>query len=78
MIMSATNQTGEEMQNSETTVQQGNYQRPVGVEPQFDDITAVADQVSRTFKRYAQERPDVVALWCLGIGFVLGWKMKPW
>lgn len=27
---------------------------------------------------YARERPDVVALWCLGIGFVLGWKLKPW
>lgn len=29
-------------------------------------------------KEYAQERPDVAALWCLGIGFVLGWKLKPW
>jgi hypothetical protein len=29
-------------------------------------------------KDYARERPEVVALWCLGIGFVLGWKLKPW
>ncbi len=29
-------------------------------------------------KSYARERPDVAALWCLGIGFVLGWKLKPW
>lgn len=27
---------------------------------------------------YAREKPEVVALWCLGIGFVLGWKLKPW
>jgi hypothetical protein len=27
---------------------------------------------------YAREKPDVAALWCLGIGFVLGWKLKPW
>jgi hypothetical protein len=27
---------------------------------------------------YARERPDVVAIWCFGIGFVLGWKLKPW
>ena len=27
---------------------------------------------------YARERPDVAALWCFGIGFVLGWKLKPW
>lgn len=30
------------------------------------------------FREYAHEKPEVVALWCLGIGFVLGWKLKPW
>jgi hypothetical protein len=30
------------------------------------------------FREYARERPEVVALWCLGVGFVLGWKLKPW
>jgi hypothetical protein len=29
-------------------------------------------------RQYARERPEVVALWCFGIGFVLGWKLKPW
>ena len=29
-------------------------------------------------KNYAREKPEVAALWCLGIGFVLGWKLKPW
>ncbi len=29
-------------------------------------------------RQYARERPGVVALWCLGIGIVLGWKLKPW
>jgi len=29
-------------------------------------------------KQYAREKPEVIALWCLGIGFVLGWKLKPW
>jgi hypothetical protein len=27
---------------------------------------------------YAREQPETAAMWCLGIGFVLGWKMKPW
>ena len=30
------------------------------------------------FKEYAREKPEVVALWCLGIGFIVGWKLKPW
>jgi hypothetical protein len=29
-------------------------------------------------REYAREKPEVVALWCFGIGFVLGWKLKPW
>lgn len=29
-------------------------------------------------KEYARERPEVVALTCFGVGFVLGWKLKPW
>ena len=30
------------------------------------------------FREYERERPGVVALWCLGLGFVLGWKLKLW
>jgi hypothetical protein len=29
-------------------------------------------------KTYAREKPDVFAMWCFGIGFVIGWKLKPW
>jgi hypothetical protein len=36
------------------------------------------DDMYKYFQEYARERPDVVALWCFGIGFVLGWKLKPW
>jgi|GEM_PF-1020548 hypothetical protein len=27
---------------------------------------------------YARQNPGYAALWCLGVGFVLGWKLKPW
>jgi hypothetical protein len=27
---------------------------------------------------YSRSRPEVVALWAFGIGFILGWKLKPW
>lgn len=36
------------------------------------------DDLYKYFQDYAKERPDVMALWCFGIGFVLGWKLKPW
>lgn len=34
--------------------------------------------VSQYLRQYAREQPEMAALWCLGIGFVLGWKLKPW
>lgn len=27
---------------------------------------------------YARQHPDVAALCVFGVGFVLGWKLKPW
>ena len=27
---------------------------------------------------YARQNPETAALWCFGLGFILGWKMKPW
>ncbi|MEQ9409774.1 MAG: hypothetical protein RIK87_18710 [Fuerstiella sp.] len=27
---------------------------------------------------YARQKPDVAALWCFGLGIVVGWKIKPW
>ena len=29
-------------------------------------------------QEYARERPEIVALTCFGLGFILGWKLKPW
>ncbi len=36
------------------------------------------DDLTEYFMEYARERPDVVALTCIGVGFILGWKLKPW
>jgi hypothetical protein len=37
-----------------------------------------AEAAMEFFRDYARERPEVVALWAFGIGFVLAWKLKPW
>lgn len=29
-------------------------------------------------RNYARARPEVVAIWCFGLGFMLGWKLKMW
>lgn len=37
-----------------------------------------AEEILNYLKQYAREKPDVAAMWIFGIGFVLGWKLKPW
>ena len=36
------------------------------------------DDLFEYLREYTRERPEVVALTCFGIGFILGWKLKPW
>jgi hypothetical protein len=42
------------------------------------DEMKIVDDLVLYFKKYARERPQTLALACLGVGFVLGWKLKPW
>ena len=37
-----------------------------------------SDAAYEIFREYSREKPEVVALWAFGIGFVLGWKLKFW
>ncbi len=46
-------------------------------EPEMD-LKQVTDAALCSFREYARSNPETVALWCVGIGFVLGWKLKPW
>jgi hypothetical protein len=52
------------------TARASNGNRSAELQPQHDIV--------QYLREYARERPDVAALWCFGIGFVLGWKLKPW
>ena len=27
---------------------------------------------------YARQNPGTAALWCFGLGFIVGWRLKPW
>jgi len=42
------------------------------------ELKDVCDAAYQGFCEYAKSKPETIALWCLGIGFVLGWKLKPW
>lgn len=48
-----------------------------GIHVQGESMQPVDDFV-HYLTEYARNNPGSAALWCLGIGFVLGWKLKPW
>jgi hypothetical protein len=39
---------------------------------------ATLRSVAESIEDYAREKPLSFAAWSFGIGFVLGWKLKPW
>ncbi|SFI76801.1 hypothetical protein [Planctomicrobium piriforme] len=43
-------------------------------DPQISPV----DDIVNYARAYAREKPEMAALWCFGVGFVLGWKLKPW
>jgi len=47
-------------------------------EPGMSSLESMAHDVADYLKDYAREHPTSFGLWALGVGFVLGWKLKPW
>lgn len=66
------------MANTLTKKQENN--RPAGSQSGSgsQQKRAVGQDVLEYLRDYAREKPEIAACWCLGIGFVLGWKLKPW
>jgi len=46
--------------------------------PEMSNLENMAQDALECMKDYARENPATFALCALGIGFVLGWKLKPW
>jgi len=38
----------------------------------------IGRDVMQQLRTYVRKNPESAALWCVGIGFVLGWKLKIW
>ncbi len=41
-------------------------------------VESMATDMIDSVTQYAREKPTSALLWAAGIGFVLGWKLKPW
>jgi hypothetical protein len=54
------------------------YDRESDVATREDEALRPLSDLLDYVRQYARERPEVMALTCFGIGFILGWKLKPW
>ncbi|QDU09818.1 hypothetical protein [Gimesia aquarii] len=45
---------------------------------QGHDQLQPVDDIVDYVQTYARQNPGTAALWCFGIGFIVGWKLKPW
>ena len=61
-----------------TKTQNSRRQLEKAAEETTQQAKEMTQDVIQYLTDYARERPGTAALWCLGIGFVLGWKLKPW
>jgi hypothetical protein len=67
------------MANAPTANRQSNSrQQGQGQQGQMQDPVEMGRDMVEYLREYARENPESAALWCLGIGFVLGWKLKIW
>ena len=39
-------------------------------------ISEPARDVFAALKAYAHDKPDVAAMWCFGLGLMVGWKLR--
>jgi len=65
------------MMNSRTEVEHETH-RSAGSAARENDEMNLVDDLMIYLRRYAKEKPQAVAYACFGIGFILGWKLKPW
>jgi hypothetical protein len=61
-----------------TKTQNSRRQVEQSAEDSAQDVKEMSHDIVEYLTDYAREKPGTAALWCLGIGFVLGWKLKPW
>jgi hypothetical protein len=59
------------------SMQKQNEGREGGIRRERESAANTNDLVYH-LKQFAEENPSSAALWCFVIGFIVGWKLKPW
>jgi len=61
-----------------TTSQQNANDQSMQSRQQVDSPKEISHDIVECVAEYVRHNPGYAALCCVGVGFVLGWKLKPW
>jgi hypothetical protein len=61
-----------------TTSNRTTKDRPRESNQRAESPQEITHDLANCLIEYAKKNPGYAALGCIGIGFVLGWKLKPW
>lgn len=61
-----------------TTSNRNLHSKPRTRNEEIERPETISRDIVDYLANYAREKPGYAALWCIGLGFVLGWKLKPW
>jgi hypothetical protein len=64
------------MANTQTANKMSNVRQ--STQMRESDAVEMGRDVVEYLREYARQNPEAACLWCFGIGFVLGWKLKLW
>ncbi len=61
-----------------STVPSRNAALKIRNKQQTESPSEITQDIIDAMLKYSKEKPAAAGLICLGVGFVLGWKLKPW
>ncbi len=65
---------GEVQELSRSPATQNRSVREIAADPNL----SAGEAAWECCRSFARERPELVAVWALGIGFLLGWRLRIW
>jgi hypothetical protein len=68
--------TQQSSRQGEQRSQQGSRDERAATRPR-SDLRPVEDLIQYV-REYTRESPETVAIACFAVGFILGWRLKPW
>ncbi len=76
--MSTTSRTAADPKQKTSRLDQWSEQVIQTCDEQQEDFIKLADRCGDAICEYGRRQPGVAALAILGLGFFVGWKLKPW